>query len=121
MQIKWIAVGLSLAMLILVVELVRRERLTFKYAAAWLLVSIAGVYFAVFHQFLFRVSQWFGFALPSNFIFFILFGVFVFLSLLMTVFLCQQNNRNDRMAQKIGLLEHEIRELKKSLTAQKNM
>ena len=38
--------------------------------------------------------------------------MFVFLSLLLTVFLCQQNRRNDRMAQKIGILELEIKEMK---------
>jgi hypothetical protein len=41
--------------------------------------------------------------------------VFVFLSLLLTVFLCQQNSRNDVMAQKIALLEFELNELKKKL------
>lgn len=56
-----------------------------------------------------------GFELPSNFIFFALFCVFVFLSLLLTVFLCQQNSRNDVMAQKIALLEFELKELKKKL------
>ena len=36
----------------------------------------------------------------------------VFLTLSLTIFLCQQNIRNDQMAQKIGLLEQEVEELK---------
>ena len=32
---------------------------------------------------------------------------------LLTVFLCQQNSRNDVMAQRIALLEFELKELKK--------
>jgi len=50
--------------------------------------------------------------LMSNFIFFSLFCFFVFSSLLLSTFLCQQNKRNDIMAQKIALLEKEIKTLK---------
>jgi hypothetical protein len=39
----------------------------------------------------------------------------VFLSLVLTVFLCQQNSRNDIMAQKIALLEFEIKQLKQKM------
>ncbi len=111
MKISWLAFVLSVAMFMLVLELVRRNRLTFKYAMAWLIVAALGAFFAIFHQLLFNISVWFGFELPSNFIFFVLFGVFIFLTLLMTVFLCQQNNRNDRMAQKIALLETTINQM----------
>ena len=112
MNIHILAILLSLLMFCFVIDLVRRHKLTFKYALAWLMVSAVGVFFAVFHKFLFEMAAWLGFELPSNFIFFTLFCVFVFLSLIMTVFLCQQNNRNDTMVQKIALLEFEIKQLK---------
>jgi hypothetical protein len=112
MMIKYIAVILSLLVLLLVIDLVRREKLTFKYALAWLLLAVLGVAFSIFPEPLFVLSRVCGFELPSNFIFFALLGAFVFLSLLLTVFLCQQNKRNDRMAQAIGLLELEIERLK---------
>ena len=112
MNIHILAIALSLLVFIFVVDLVRRHRLTFKYALAWLIVSGMGVFFAFFYKFLFKIASFLGFELPSNFIFFTLFCVFVFLSLVLTVFLCQQNNRNDTMAQKIALLEFDIKELK---------
>jgi hypothetical protein len=115
MNIHILAVALSLLIFCFVVDLVRRHKLTFKYALAWLLVSGAGVFFAIFYKFLFKMAGLLGFELPSNFIFFTLFCVFVFLSLVMTVFLCQQNSRNDTMAQKIALLEFEIKQLKQKL------
>ena len=115
MPIKWIAVSLSLLLFCFVLELVRRERLTFKYALGWLITSVFAIFFALFHKVLFKFSAWIGFELPSNFIFFAILCVFVFLSLLLTVFLCQQNSRNDRMAQKIGLLEFEITQLKNKI------
>ncbi|MEI8011225.1 MAG: DUF2304 domain-containing protein [Candidatus Omnitrophota bacterium] len=112
MTIQWLALILSLIVLVLVLELVRREKLTFKYAFAWLFLSMLGVICSVFRELLFSMASLCGFELASNFIFFAILCAFVFLSLLMTVFLCQQNKRNDKMAQAIGLLEQELRELK---------
>ena len=113
MNIHLLAITVALAIFIFVIELIRRHRLTFKYALAWLLASGAAVFVAVFDKLLFNISSMLGFELPSNFIFFALGCVFILLSLLSTVFLCQQNSRNDRMAQKIALLEGEINDLKK--------
>ena len=113
MNIHVLSILISTTIFLYVVDLVRRGKLTFKYALAWLFVSASAIFFAIFHRLLFGIAAWLGFELPSNFIFFVLFCVFIFLSLLLTVFLCQQNSRNDRMAQKIALLEFEIQQLKK--------
>ena len=115
MNIHVVALVVSVAIFIFVIELVRRRKLTFKYAIGWLIVSGGAIFFAVFYRLLFACAALLGFELPSNFIFFTLFCVFIFLSLLLTVFLCQQNSRNDVMAQKIALLEFELKELKKKL------
>ncbi|MBF0330550.1 MAG: DUF2304 domain-containing protein [Candidatus Omnitrophica bacterium] len=115
MTIQLCAIILSVVVFLLVIELVRRERLTFRYAMAWLLLAALGVVCAIFKEPLFVLSRWCGFELPSNFIFFGLLGAFVFLSLLLTVFLCQQHKRNDRMAQALGLLELEISKLKERM------
>lgn len=115
MVIKILTAFLATAILIFVIELVRRGKLTFKYAVGWIMISLLGLIFVFFDQWLVAVSYWFGFTLPSNFIFFTLICFFIFLSLFLTIFLCQQNNRNDTMAQKIGLLELEISHLKKQV------
>lgn len=111
-MIKIITMAIASGIFIFVLDLVRREKLTFNYAFAWLIVSLGACFFAVFDQILFKMAFALGFELPSNFIFFSLLGVFVLLSLLMTIFLCEQHKRNDIMAQKIGILEAELRELK---------
>lgn len=113
MGIKFFAISVSLLILLTTVDLVRRNRLTFKYAFGWMLLSVLAIFFEIFDELLFRLSTWFGFILPSNFIFFILLVLFVFLALFLTVFLCQQDSRNDHMAQRIGMLELELEELKK--------
>ncbi len=117
MTIQALAIILSLGIFVFVLELVRREKLTFKYAISWLFLAVLGLFCSIFKDSLFAVSRWCGFELPSNFIFFVLLCAFVFLSLLLTVFLCQQNSRNDRMAQALGLLDLEIRKVKERLDA----
>lgn len=115
MNTKTIAGIMSFFILIMVIELVRRERLTFKYAVGWIFISLVAIFSVVFDQALYSLAHWLGFELPSNFIFFALLCFFVFLSLLLTTFLCQQNIRNDTIAQKIGILEMELSQLKEQL------
>lgn len=112
MNARILAIFLSLLFLGFIIELVRRERLTFKYAAGWLLVTLAGLVCAVFDQMLYRVAMSLGFQLTSNFVFFVVICGLVFLNVILTIFLCQQNSRADRMAQKIGLLEKELSDFK---------
>ena len=112
MNARILAIILSVLVLLFVIELVRRERLTFKYAMGWLLILSLALLSAVFDHHLYRLSAWFGFHLTSNFVFFVILGGFVFLSLMLTIFLCQQNSRNDAIAQKLGILEEELQQLK---------
>lgn len=115
MIIKAITIAGGIGLVVFVLELIRKERLTFKYAFGWLGVGGLLIFFAVFDKLLYQMAYLLGFELPSNFIFFSLSGVFVVLSFLMTLFLCQQNERNDIMAQRIGILEFEIKQLKEEL------
>lgn len=114
MNAKILSMGLSFLLLLFIVEMVREERLTFKYALGWILVSISALMLALFERGLFAISSLLGFELPSNFIFFGISCGLIFLSLVLTMFLCQQNKRNDKIAQELGLLKHELSELKKA-------
>ncbi|MFA5088230.1 MAG: DUF2304 domain-containing protein [Candidatus Omnitrophota bacterium] len=113
--VKAIAIWLSVSIFIFVVELVRREKLSFKYAMGWLLASSTAIVFAVFDRLPAFLSSFLGFELPSNFIFFSLLVMFIFLSLFLTIFLCRQESRNNVIAQKMAILENEVEQLKKTL------
>ena len=119
MPIKCLAIIISLLLMGMVIELTRREKLTFKYALSWILLSVLALFFAVFDRLLFKIAYAVGFELPSNFIFFMILAFFVLLSLFLTIFLCQQNMRNDTMAQKIGILEFELERLSQFLEDKK--
>src|SRR5262245_20450838 len=103
MSEKFFVVTLSVIVLFLVLELIRQEKFTFKYAFGWIFVASLAIVFAVFDRLLSRIVHFFGFELTKDFILFIFFAVFVFLSLMMTVFLCQQDKHNDTIAQQLGI------------------
>jgi len=110
---KILALVLSGLLFLLVVELVRREKLSFKYALGWFGVIAVGFILSLFEKVVFQMAFTLGFELPSNFIFFTAIACITFLALLLTIFLCQQNERNDRIAQKLGLLEEQVEKLVK--------
>lgn len=112
MSARVLSLILAVIFLVLILDFVRREKLTFKYAFGWLCVTLLGILLAVFDKFLYGFSARLGFQLTSNFVFFAVCCGLIFLSLVLTIFLCQQNSRNDRIAQKMALLENEIKDLK---------
>lgn len=97
----------------LIIELVRREKLTFRYAFGWIFAVLLGVVIVLAEKQLFILASFLGFKLLSNFIFFCCMGISVVLGLLLTVLLCQQSQRNECMAKKIAYLEYEIQKFKK--------
>jgi hypothetical protein len=113
MEAKYLAIFVAVCIFVGVVDLIRREKLTFQYGIGWMAASLAAIFFAVFDGALEALAKLFGFQLASNFVFFLILGALVFMTLIMTLFLCRQNRRNDRMAQTIGMLELEIDKLRR--------
>lgn len=108
MQARTFAILIAVAILISVIELIRREKMTFRYSCSWLTASIVALFFAFYPRSLRQLSELTGFALPSNFVFFLLLAFFVFLSLFLTIYINEQNNRTESLAQSIAMLEYKI-------------
>ena len=113
MQARLFAIVMAIAIVIAVIDLIRRERMTFKYSFFWLATSSTILIFAVFDRVLFQLSELAGFVLPSNFVFFLLLTFFVFLSLFLTIYINEQNTRTESLAQSIAILEYKIKKTEK--------
>lgn len=100
----------SLALLTLVLELVRRDLLKERYALLWLATSVAGLVIGLFPSILERTAAAFSFQLLT-----LLFvGGFAFLLLVIlwyTVLISRLSERNRKLAQEIGLLWQRLEEL----------
>ncbi len=112
MEAWHITVVLFCLLAFFILDLIRREKLSFKYAFGWLCGCLLGVALAVFRDVLQKLSAALGFVLMSNFVFFVSVFAGIFLGLLLTVFLYQQQKRNDILAQRIALLQEELGSLK---------
>lgn len=100
----------SLALLTLVLELVRRDLLKERYALLWLVTSIAGLIIGLFPAILERAAAAFSFQLIT-----LLFvGAFTFLLLVIlwyTVIISRLSERNRKLAQELALLGRRVEEL----------
>lgn len=114
MTSKNVAVIVLMGIFLLIIDLIRRERLTFKYAFGWIAAVLVGLMIALADKLFQSLAVMLGFTLLSNFLFFCCAGVAVILGLLLTVLLCQQSQRNEAMAKKIAWLEHELEQSQKS-------
>jgi hypothetical protein len=108
MGVKTFAIVIAFSIFILVLELIRRQKMTFKYSLAWLSASLTVVFFALNESVLFGLAKWVGFQLPSNFIFFSLLVFFVLLTLRLTLYINEQNTKTEKLAQAIGILEYKL-------------
>lgn len=111
MQPKTFALCLTVFILIAVIDLIRRQKMSFKYALTWLALSMAVIFVTIYDAWLRNIAQWAGFALPSNFIFFLLLIFVIFSSLLLTLYINEQNNRTEAIAQAIAKLDLRIKQI----------
>lgn len=97
------AIGLAVALLIVVIMLLRSYVLPEKYAVVWLVAAVAAIVLSAWPELLDTVSTFFGIAQPINLLF--VGGFFVVLLLLMQVSLELARTRDElrKAVQKIAL------------------
>ena len=108
MNVKYFAIACSVMILLFIVELIRREKMTFKYAVTWLTAGLLVLGFSIYDRFLGSMARLAGFELTSNFIFFLFLVLVVFLSLLLTIYTNEQNRRNEILTQSVAILEYRL-------------
>lgn len=111
MHPKIFALIMAFLILILVIDRIRRQKMTFKYALAWLSSSVLVLIFTIQDDWITKLAHWTGFALPSNFIFFLLLMFVIFFSLLLTIYINEQNSRTESIAQAIAKLDFRLKKL----------
>ena len=120
MPVKTFTTLISIVIFIFVIELIRRQKMTFKYSMFWL-AACGTALFLTYNDFLLKkLTQITGFELTSNFIFFLLLVFFIFLSLRLTIYINEQSNRSDLLAQTVGILEHKLKHLEEKLKSSKD-
>ncbi len=112
-----VALMISLGMLVLIIELVRRRKLREEYSWLWLLTASTILLLSVWFGLLKWITHLIGALVPSSTIFMLAFVFLIFISLHFSVVISKLTHRDVELAQKYALLELELSELKKQCSA----
>ncbi len=108
-KVQVVALIGTLALFVLVLELVRRRRLAERYALLWLAASAALLVLAIWRGGLDVIADAMGIEEPANAIFILLFGVAFLLLLNFSVATTRLSEETKILAQETARLEHELR------------
>jgi hypothetical protein len=108
-QIQIIAVIVTVAIFLVVLELVRRRRLVERYALLWMLAALGLVVLAVWRDLLDIAADLLGIADPPNALFIVAFGIAYLLLLHFSVATSRLSEETKILAQEVARLDAELR------------
>ncbi len=102
--------AVSLLLVVVVLELVRRGHLKERYALLWLAVSVFGFVMGLFPSLIVRISLWWGFQYLTV-VYVFSFAFLLAIVLVFTVVISRLSERSRKLAQEVTLLEQRLRQL----------
>jgi hypothetical protein len=108
-RLQAVAVLAAGLVLLGILELVRRRRLLERYALLWLGSALVLLVFAVWSDALRELASALGIRTPSNALFALAFGFVLVLLLHFSLVISRLSDQNKVLAQRLGLLQHELR------------
>jgi hypothetical protein len=117
--IGWLAIGASCALLVLVLELVRRRALAEEYSLVWIGLCVCLLVISVRRSLLDSLAAMLGVHYPPAILplVLILFGFIG--ALFFTVVVSRQRKQIERLVEDTALLQAELREVRKTLDARR--
>jgi hypothetical protein len=103
-----LAIALTFGLLLLVFELVRRKRLSERYAILWLLAAITLLVLAVWKGLLTSLSSDVGISYPPSLLFTVAIGLIAMILLNFSLAVSRLSDQNKVLAQRLGLLQQRI-------------
>lgn len=105
---RGLAIALTLGLLVLVFELVRRKRLSERYAILWLLAAITLFVLAVWKGLLTSLAGDVGISYPPSLLFVVAIGLIAMILLNFSLAVSRLSDQNKVLAQRLGLLQQRI-------------
>lgn len=105
----WMLVALiCLLFLVCVVWQVKTGRLLLRYALLWLVLAVMVMLSALFPDFVYAVSDVFGFEAPSNFIFLVALFFLLAICLSLSIIVSGQARKIKSLVQSLAILENKM-------------
>jgi hypothetical protein len=107
---RGVAIVVTLGLLLLVFELVRRKRLQERYAILWLLAAVTLFVLAVWKGLLTTLSHDVGISYPPSALFAVAIGLIAMILLHFSLAVSRLSDQNKVLAQRLGLLQQRLDE-----------
>jgi hypothetical protein len=105
---RGIAIIITAGLLLLVFELVRRKRLSERYAILWLLAALTLLVLAVWKGLLTSLSHDVGISYPPSALFAVAIGLIAMILLHFSLAVSRLSDQNKVLAQRLGLLQQRL-------------
>jgi hypothetical protein len=115
--IQFVAVGVSTCLLVLVIELVRRRKLTEEYSFIWLLCAAALIVLSLWRRLLDVSAKWLGVYYPPAVLLLVLIFFAFVASLYFSVVISTQRRQIEHLVEEIALLDARLRDQEKARPA----
>jgi hypothetical protein len=115
--LQLVAVCISAGLLLLVLELVRRRRLTEEYSLIWIICSVVLLLLSLWRDILHITARVLGIHYPPAVLILVL-GFFVFVvSLYFSLVVSRQRQQIEHLVEELAILDSELRDLRQSVRA----
>jgi hypothetical protein len=101
------AIVVTLGLLMLILELVRRKRLSERYAILWLIAAVILFVLAVWKGLLTSLSHDVGIYYPPSALFAVAIGLIIMILLHFSLVISRLSDQNKILAQRLGLLQQQ--------------
>ena len=109
MRQKMLILSISIALMLFVVELVRREKLKERYSLVWLITAFGILIITINDRVVLIAMNYFGIIVPTNMLLFMGVMFLVFISLNFSVKISNLTDRTKSLAQELALLNSELK------------
>jgi hypothetical protein len=113
---RGLAIIVTLGLLVVVFELVRRKRLSERYAILWLLAALTLFLLAVWKGLLTSLSHDVGISYPPSALFAVAIGLIAVILLHFSLAVSRLSDQNKILAQRLGLLQQRVEESERADT-----
>ena len=116
--VQIIAITVNIAILVVVIELIRRSHLKERYSLIWLAASIVLIIFSATRNLLHYIAKALGIYYPPAFLFILAIAFLLVLLLHFSTVISTLSEKNNRLAQELGLLKTRLKNLEKKVASE---
>jgi len=111
-RIQIVALTVSVTLLLLVLELVRRRKLTEEYSFVWIVSSLVLLAVSIRREILHAAARWLGIYYPPILLVMVLIVIVFAASLCFSIIVSRQRQQIERLIEETAILSAELRDLR---------